>query len=153
MKQLRPVTRSRLIRAYISATVSSEITVQEMLTLSEELAYGRFGHDLSDILRNLAKSLQTRLKDAELEPVDDAVEEALSIINTRRLPKHRVFDLMHIVDSDAAPEEFATKQSLRTVLKRFFRMTPEASGRNLIHLLSSNASGDEYLNHIDRNKG
>jgi hypothetical protein len=152
MKQLRSVTRARLVRAYVSATLSSEITNQELMALADELAHGRFAHDLSDILRSVGKSFQARLKDADSDAVESAVDDASTTIKARRLSKQRVFQLMQIVDEDAAPDETTLSQPLPTMLRRFFRLTPESSAQNFLNLLSKGAASDEYLNLIDRTK-
>jgi hypothetical protein len=143
--------RQRILRSFLASLIQSELSVDDLRALAIELDTGSLGQELSqiilDTIRGIAK-FDDNSANADF-PADDPLDEALNAIQTRKMPKKMVMELMKIASPSLREPTIAPsmQKSLSQGLRRFFESATENERQVFLEILSGK-SADAYLKGI-----
>ena len=154
---MKPNTRKRFIRAFVSSVLSSEMTEKELIEVINE-----FPHDAElniEIRRGLNSILSllhaTQTNEGEFMQMqfNDQFETVYAKIQKRRLPKEILIEVIRSVVGPKRINEYSTKNTARELLDKFYSGSSKREQDLFIELLDFGKSKDDaFLQGIIRKK-
>ena len=134
-----PPRYKNLLRAVYSGIISSPLNHSELRLLAEELRRGRLPDELAYMLeqtsRHFASDSQERSRGDDREMI---IERTLK---NRKISRDSLLNIMKSIGYTNNPGN----SSIRTLIRDFVSETSPAKIQQLLEILESASTGDEYL--------
>jgi hypothetical protein len=150
---MQPRTRHRLIRSIVAALMQSDLTVEELRELADELATESFGRDLGAMLRDVLFTVREaevgKSNKREREVGQLSVEAiAMEIVRRRKLPRKVVVDLILRVSPRFRSQQAVRSGTISGMLRKFFQTSAPHEQNEFLNLLDKGTAEDPYLRGI-----
>lgn len=152
MMEPKAQSRHRALRLISASLISSDFSARELRDVAESLHHGALRDDLFHFLMETSFRLST--SDSHSSPrrfSDERSEEAYDLIQKKRIPKSRVFELVSSAIGSHPPFPLNSSVTVRDMLDEFFSFASEKESELFIKMISGVGSEDPYLNIIARN--
>ena len=154
---MKPNTRKRFIRAFVSSVLSSEMTEKELIEVINEFPHDaelniKIKRRLNSIL-SLLHATQTNEGEFMQMQFNDQFETVYAKIQKRRLPKEILIEVIRSVVGPKRINEYSTKNTARELLDKFYSGSSKREQDLFIELLDFGKSKDDaFLQGIIRKK-
>lgn len=154
---MKPNTRKRFFRAFVSSILASEMTEMELKEMLNEISYDP---ELTyEIKRGIKAALDVLVKSDAPEnhfmPLQDEPYDALyETIKKRRLSKNFVYEVINMATGNKISKYISENQTMRELLASFYSMASKREQERFLDLLShsGNSKDDAFLQGIIRNR-
>lgn len=148
-------TREKLIRIIVSSILSSDLTNNEIHSISSSLNRNEdILWDLREILRDITNKLDiyssTFSKSYDTSsPVKERIRKAMDIIKRKRISKIKIISYMELISPSDLILHEVNRIPVKTLIEKYFNSKSENTQSKLINLLETGGKGgDEYLKGI-----
>lgn len=152
---MKLTTREKLIRTIVSSILLSDLTNNEIRSISSSLNRNEdILWDLREILRDVTNKLDiyssTFSKSYDTSsPVKERIRMAMDIIKRKRISKIKIISYMESMSPSDLILHEANRVPVKTLIEKYFNSKSENAQSKLINLLeTSGKGGDEYLKGI-----
>lgn len=154
---MKPNTRKRFIRVFMSSVLTSDMTEKELMEFINEFPYDpelilEIKQGLSTILKVL-HTTQTNENEFSYTLFNDQLESAYATIQKRRLPKEFILEMIRSVVGSKEVKEYSVNNTVRELLAKFYSMTTQREQALFSELLDYGKSKDDaFLQGIIRKR-
>lgn len=142
--------RQRVMRSFMAALLQSDLSLEELRQLSFDISEGFFAEELSKLLEEAIFAVRGVPPYESKSAPETAENFANAIIQRRRLSKKAVLDLIANASLRKTPRGLNTADTLREILRKFFRTASPPEIAKFIDQLDSGETTEAYLRGISR---
>jgi hypothetical protein len=144
--------REKALRIIVSSLLSSELTPDDILSISNSISRGDdFSRDLVSLLNNVVNTISDssiNLLKSNYDITDSNIilNNAMKIVKNKRISKTRIINYLNLIDPNS--NLYRENKTAYQLLFDFFKRRPEDGNRLKNLLETGEIGGDDYLKGI-----